>query len=429
MKNRKIFILFLLLTIFTVVLVACDNNTEKPPTAEKSDFEFILSQDGTYYSLASYDGNDSEISIPNEYQSKPVKEIKAGAFSNCESLVKISIPNSVISIGKGALKGCDHLQIITLPFVGENGEDNAFLGYIFGADTYESNDIYVPSNLTEVNITKASEIHDFSFRDCSSISTVTIGKGVNRIGHRAFENCTNLTEITIPEGVEEIGLYAFSDCKNLTNITLPNTITSIADFTFMDCENLISVDISDNVTNIGKNAFANCKNLTNITFPNQLTSIGEYAFYSCTNLSNINFPSSLTTIGKYAFRSCKNLNKIILPSNIIALEERTFAYCSNLNSVIINDNVSVINNWAFSDCENLESIVIGSSVTDIRYGAFSKTNLNSVFYKGSEIGWENITIDMDNSVLSKATIYYYSENQPTEEGNYWHYVNNIPTVW
>ena len=146
-------------------------------------------------------------------------------------------------------------------------------------------------------------------------------------------------------------------------------------------------------------------------------------------MSNINFPSSLTTIGKYAFRSCKNLNKIILPSNIIALEERTFAHCSNLNSVIINDNVSVINNWAFSDCENLESIVIGSNVTDIRYGAFSKTNLNSVFYKGSEIGWENITIDMDNSVLSKATIYYYSENQPTEEGNYWHYVNNIPTVW
>lgn len=177
MKFRKTFILFLLLTIFTVALVACENNTEKPPTAEKSDFEFSLSQDGTYYSLVSYDGNDFEISIPSEYQSKPVKEIKTGAFSNCESLGKITIPNSVVFVGKGAFEGCDDLQIITLPFVGENGEDNAFLGYIFGANTYEKNSEYVPLSLEEVNITNSSEIHDFCFSGCSSISFVTIGEG------------------------------------------------------------------------------------------------------------------------------------------------------------------------------------------------------------------------------------------------------------
>ena len=162
MKFKKLYILLLLLLIiFTVALVACDNNTEKP-TIEKSNFEFILSQDGTYYSLVSYVGNDFEISIPNEYQSKPVKEIKAGAFSNCESLGKITIPNSVILIEKGAFVYCDNLQIITLPFIGENGEDNAFLGYIFGANSYDKNSQYVPLSLVEVNITNSSEIHDFS---------------------------------------------------------------------------------------------------------------------------------------------------------------------------------------------------------------------------------------------------------------------------
>lgn len=429
MKFRKTFILFLLLTIFTVALVACENNTEKPPTAEKSDFEFSLSQDGTYYSLVSYDGNDFEISIPSEYQSKPVKEIKTGAFSNCESLGKITIPNSVVFVGKGAFEGCDDLQIITLPFVGENGEDNAFLGYIFGANTYEKNSEYVPLSLEEVNITNSSEIHDFCFSGCSSISFVTIGEGVNRIGHRAFENCKSLIEIDIPEGVEEIGLYAFNGCANLTKVTLPKSITNIADWTFSNCTNLTNINIPDKVTNIGWYAFANCTNLRTIDLPDQLTSIGDYAFYSCRNLSNINLPNSLTKIGEYAFRSCESLNKIVLPSNITAIEERTFAYCSNINNVVINDNINVINNWAFAYCENLDSVVIGSNVTDIRYGAFSKTNLKSVFYNGSETGWANITIDMDNSVLTKATIYYYSENQPDGEGNYWHYVNNIPTVW
>ena len=34
-----------------------------------------------------------------------------------------------------------------------------------------------------------------------------------------------------------------------------------------------------------------------------------------------------------------------------------------------------------------------------------------------------------NSVLLSKTIYFYSEEQPTEPGNYWHYVDGIPTPW
>lgn len=39
-------------------------------------------------------------------------------------------------------------------------------------------------------------------------------------------------------------------------------------------------------------------------------------------------------------------------------------------------------------------------------------------------------INSGNDAISSATVYYYSENQPTDEGSYWYFdENNIPTIW
>lgn len=43
--------------------------------------------------------------------------------------------------------------------------------------------------------------------------------------------------------------------------------------------------------------------------------------------------------------------------------------------------------------------------------------------------WSKINIDSYNSNLTSATRYYYSETQPSDEGDYWYYVDGIPTVW
>jgi hypothetical protein len=43
--------------------------------------------------------------------------------------------------------------------------------------------------------------------------------------------------------------------------------------------------------------------------------------------------------------------------------------------------------------------------------------------------WKGIEIDSNNSKLTSATLYYYSETTPAESGNYWHYVDGVPTPW
>ena len=76
-------------------------------------------------------------------------------------------------------------------------------------------------------------------------------------------------------------------------------------------------------------------------------------------------------------------------------------------------------------------MTIPDSVTRIGYSAFEGCyNLETVYYTGTADEWGDISIGYyDNYFLENATRYYYSESEPTVVGNYWHYVDGVPTKW
>ena len=88
---------------------------------------------------------------------------------------------------------------------------------------------------------------------------------------------------------------------------------------------------------------------------------------------------------------------------------------------------------AFYRCSGLTSITIPNSVTSIGDSAFEGcSGLETVYYKGTAEEWKKISIDyFNNTGLINATSYYYSETQPTESGNYWHYDADgvTPVIW
>ena len=193
----------------------------------------------------------------------------------------------------------------------------------------------------------------------------------------------------LPDGTYEVSGGKGSERKNIESITIPETYEKIA------------------VTTIGDGAFYGCTILSSITIPDSVTSIGDRTFYRCTNLKSITIPNSVTSIGDKVFEGCINLTSITIPDSVTSIGESAFHWCTGLTSITIPDSVTSIGSRAFGYC----------------------TNLTSVYYTGTAEEWSQIDIDFYNDKLTDATIYYYSETQPTAEGNYWHYVNGVATPW
>ena len=85
-----------------------------------------------------------------------------------------------------------------------------------------------------------------------------------------------------------------------------------------------------------------------------------------------------------------------------------------------------------SKTRTLKSIVIPHSVTKLGLQALYDSFLDDIYYKGTEEEWNNIeSLSRPPYIYNaeEATLYFYSEIQPTKAGDYWHYVGETPTSW
>ncbi len=223
---------------------------------------------------------------------------------------------------------------------------------------------------------EVTKIGKWAFRDCSSLTSITIPDGVTEIGYMTFISCYNLTNITIPDSVTEIGYYAFAGCSDLTSITIPDSVTKIGSNPFRSCHDLVEFKgkfAADNgrclIVDGVLNSFAPA-GITTYNIPDSVTKIGSDAFYSCSGLTSVNIPDSVTSIGDYAFYSCRSLTNITIPDSVTEIGDYAFDYCDGLTSITIPDSVTEIGESAFSSCRRLTSITIPYSVTGIGHAAF-----------------------------------------------------------
>ena len=100
---------------------------------------------------------------------------------------------------------------------------------ITGIGTCTDGDVYIGGYIDGY---KVITIKKRAFKDCSNLTSVTIGDFVTTVDRYAFENCTNLTSATLGNSVTTIGLDAFKDCSNLTTVTMGNSVTTIGSRAF-----------------------------------------------------------------------------------------------------------------------------------------------------------------------------------------------------
>ena len=172
----------------------------------------------------------------------------------------------------------------------------------------------------------------------SGLTTVTIPDTVEYNGDKypvigisrsAFRNCSSLTSITLPNTIHNIREYAFEGCSGLDSVVIPNSVTSIGENVFNKCTSLSSITLPDTITYIPAAAFGNCSSLTSIEIPNTVTFIGNGAF-SGSGLTSIEIPNSVTEIASFAFQNCDGLETITIPATVEKVQSWVFRGCDNL---------------------------------------------------------------------------------------------------
>ena len=266
------------------------------------------------------DKNCEVIEIYEEVDGYKVLGIESLAFSGCNNLSSVSIPNSVTTIGYQAFYGCN------------------------------------------------------------SLASVSIPNSVTSIGYHAFSGCSSLASASIPSSVTRIGYHAFQNCSSLTSVTIPGSLTTIERGVFYGCSNLSFVSIPSSVTSIGSEAFYGCSSLTSISIPNSVTSIGSEAFQGCSSLTSVTIPNSMTTIGMWAFSGISGLKSVVIPNSVTSIEYGAFSGCSSLISVTIPGSLTNIDKYAFSGCVGLQEVYCNGNVPLFLYDTFDEIYPNAVLY-------------------------------------------------
>ena len=265
-------------------------------------------------------------------------------------------------------------------------------GYI-GSDT----EIIIPDTIDEKPVI---EIADNAFVSNTTMTKITFGANVTRLGDQALYKCTGLTgTIELPTNITTIGEDAFKYTSldkviHNSKIVYGKTADGLMyepndDYTemsitghYLDNKNGLNIPSEIEgmpVTTIKAYAFAEKENIKGeLTLPNTLKIIEKSAFEETGLSGDLVIPDSVTYVGEYAFWYNENMrSSITLSKNLTELTSHSFGNNNFSGQLVLPEKLTTIGDHAFSDCEEFRGdLVIPNSVTYIGKFAFSTFGLD-----------------------------------------------------
>ena len=402
--------------------VVIDGNTNE----QVGDFFFRTDNSGNHY-LSAYMGTEQTLVLPENYKGENYG-IDKYVFYGLDKLKKVTIPNSVTSIGDYAFYGCANLQSLAIGSgvlsIGSNQTTPVKTiwqtntppnGYknLAGKINYVANEqysglsnvrvypylssmfevdgvVYVPVNMAERTCDAIDCYYNETMANVN-IDSIVSYRGIEMkvkevMPYSFYMNC-HIKELEI-SNQGNIGASAFYDCDSLQTVNASNQ-GNIEAQVFYSCSSLKTVVLGNSIKELGDEAFCACSNLQEITIPDSVKSVGRYCFSGCSSLKEVEIGRSVATINSYAFQYCTTLPGIILPQSIMKIDNYVFKGCRALTDIIIEDRTTPLtlgsngSSPMFADCP-LDSVYIGGKITyntssDKGYSPFYRnTSLRSV---------------------------------------------------
>lgn len=331
--------------------------------------------------------NLESINIPNG-----VKGIYDEAFKDCTSLKTLSLPATLETINISAMDGCTNLESITV--ASDNQDYSSESGILYNKAKTEI--IYVPKMISGEIVIPDTVLSIYNkFGDCSNITQLTIGAGVQDSEYNIknkFSRITSLKKIIVSENnanysSDEYGIQ-YNKAKTVI-LNIPKAIEG-------------NIVIADGVTKISPSvSFQGRTKLTSVVIPNSVTWIGTSAFGGCTRLTSVimqDGEKDVTYLGNNAFDGCTRLTKIRLSSTLTSMSSQVFNNCESLTSIYIPASVTKIDandyNPFFEGCSKTLKIYCGAESQPDGWG--ERWNYSS--YSKLDVVWNTTRADYESIV-------------------------------
>ena len=334
-------------------------------------------------------------------------EIPKGAISTPQAVLKtengytalltVSFPEGFTTLGSYTFKGTtsipSSLMYVTLPSTLTSIEQYAF--------TYCNSlkELIIPEGITSIPKEMASYT--------SSLERVVFPSTLVSIGELSFRTSNLSGGVVIPEGCTTISSYAFKG-SGVTSVTLPSTLETVGQDIFYDCISITTVNSKSPI--IGYRMFYNCDSLTSITLENTVE-IREQGFCNpdngILNITELVLPEGLTSIGNYAFARSK-LTSIVLPSTLTTMGQNIFYGSTTLQKIVALN--SGFGQSMFMNCSSVNELVLTENFTSFGKDALSSVSQTSfiTYYTGTD--YDRIKSVCSNSTrLSQAKYYTYED--------------------
>ena len=155
---------------------------------------FSSSLKGDYYIITGYNGEYTQVYLPDFYKGKPVTAIKADAFKDKSNIVSVRFPSKLVSIGDNAFKSCWNLQSVEFP------DTVTTLGVAAFEDCRNMRSFKFPPKITKVPV-RVAQGHKYK--------SIAVPEGVVAIEAYAF--ASSIQSIVLPislERIEYVGIWA-----------------------------------------------------------------------------------------------------------------------------------------------------------------------------------------------------------------------------
>jgi len=393
--------------------------------------EVVLSESIKKIGYEAFKGCSSlkNITIPQK-----VTTIESYAFSGCSALETITISEGVTNIDYNCFEDCVSLSTVTLP------QTLSLSNNIFPNCT----------SLTEIKVAEGNTnlwvedgvLFGKNYDDSATLLCYPAGKTTESYAissdvttlNCSFAGNRYIKEITGGEGLKYI-YSAFKDCSSLSSLSLSDTIEYISDGTFTGCTSLKQLVLPAGLTEFS--GMLNGSSIEEVTIPASISYIEPYMLESALSLKNINvdesnssytskggalftkdektlvfypkgkddasytIPTGTESIGEGSFAGNSHIKKLIISEDVRSISGYAFSNLSQLNEVIIKKGLTEIPSGAFYECRNLSKITIPATIKTVGDSAFYLNRSESaspveVIYEGTQTSWDNIDFSYSN---------------------------------